>query len=380
MGVARAQTKTGGFFTEPQAAAILKHGILRRYLPVFAAKTGSWRGEVLYLDCYAGPGTYDDGSEGSPALALATADALDGYRGNASLHGHLIEKDPQSLDSLRGLLASRRSTWTLHAGDARDLIPGILATLPPVSPTFAFIDPFGLPVPFDHVVAIMKRGRVGASAGAATEVLINFSIPGINRVGGQLTGKGTNPGWLKSRDTHVENMNRALGGDWWHEIWQSDASDRVALIRNGYAERLRLASGGTWHGFDVVVADRWMGPPSYHLLQFTQHPHGLWAFHECLSNAEEEYREFCHRGRFDFEPLDHREPLWITEIEASVERLVQSTPQFRPVEQLAAVYGRTIGFAREKHLRAALRTLYKRGVISTEPKGPLAELLIKRAS
>ena len=80
------------FFQEPQGAAILKHGILRRYLPVFTAKVGSTAGEVDYLDCYAGPGLYDDGSDGSPALALATAEAIASYHGRASLHGHLIEK------------------------------------------------------------------------------------------------------------------------------------------------------------------------------------------------------------------------------------------------------------------------------------------------
>lgn len=79
------------FFNEPQGAAILKHGILKRYLPLYATKVGSVAGEVVYLDCYAGPGLYGDGSDGSPALALATADALAGYRGKAFLQGHLIE-------------------------------------------------------------------------------------------------------------------------------------------------------------------------------------------------------------------------------------------------------------------------------------------------
>lgn len=44
------------YFEKKQAAAVLKHGILRRYLHVFVSKTGSPAGEVVYVDGYAGPG------------------------------------------------------------------------------------------------------------------------------------------------------------------------------------------------------------------------------------------------------------------------------------------------------------------------------------
>jgi three-Cys-motif partner protein len=372
------------FFSEPQGAAILKHGILKRYLPVFANKTGSTAGEVVYLDCYAGPGLYDDGSVGSPALALATADALSSYRGRASLHGHLIERKHESVASLRDLLAAKHARWNVHEGRAEDLVPVILAGLDANAPVFAFIDPFGLPIPFEMVVDIMKRGGGwtggGLRRGAPTEVLMNFSTSGINRVGGQLTATGTDPRWLKARDTMVDRMNRALGGDWWQEVWRRGDDDRVARIRSEYARRMRKAAGGRWATFDIDVADEWQGPAAYHLLLFTQHEDGVWAFHEALSCAQEEYRDYCHRtqGMLDFEPLVDREAKWVNHIEHNIAEILKKNTEFQPVYRLQQVFGDAFGEARQKHLRKALKNLHRSGVISTDSKGELGEKVIRR--
>ncbi len=373
------------FFNEPQGAAILKHGILKRYLPLYATKVGSVAGEVLYLDCYAGPGLYGDGSDGSPALALATADALAGYRGKAFLHGHLIEKDRDSVEELRELLEDRgAASWEVHHGRAEAHVPRILATLDPSVPMFAFIDPFGLPIPFEMVAQIMRRSGVwiggGVRIGAATEVLMNFSKSGINRVGGQLTGAGTDPRWLRARDTMVDRLDAALGGQWWHDIWRSGDHDRVDRIRKDYAERLRKAAGAHWAYFDIGVSDKWQGPATYQLLLFTQHEDGVWGFHECLSSAYEDYRAYCHHaeGMLDLEPLAERELKWVQHIEENVERLLATERPFKPVHYLEEVFGDAFGEAREKHLRKALKNLHSRGKLSMNLKGRrLGELTLK---
>jgi hypothetical protein len=53
-------TNQSQFFKEQRPAAVLKHGILHRYLRVFASKTGSTAPghRVAYLDGYSGPGQY----------------------------------------------------------------------------------------------------------------------------------------------------------------------------------------------------------------------------------------------------------------------------------------------------------------------------------
>ena len=51
-------TNPGKFFTKIEPAAVLKHGILGQYFPVYARKTGSRSKDrkVAYLDCFGGTG------------------------------------------------------------------------------------------------------------------------------------------------------------------------------------------------------------------------------------------------------------------------------------------------------------------------------------
>ncbi|PSN94208.1 hypothetical protein B9Q06_09975 [Candidatus Marsarchaeota G2 archaeon ECH_B_2] len=50
-----------------------KHKILKTYLAAWFPILSKWNGRVLYIDGFAGPGEYDDGSDGSPLLALEVA-------------------------------------------------------------------------------------------------------------------------------------------------------------------------------------------------------------------------------------------------------------------------------------------------------------------
>lgn len=361
------------FFGEPQAAAVLKHGILRRYLPVFATKTGSVAGEVVYLDGYAGPGLYTDGTDGSPSLALKTAHAIAGYRGKASLTGHLIEKDKDSVDQLQALLKEAGVDWAVHHGKCEEHVPRILAALDVTTPVFAFIDPFGLPIPFEMLADLMRRagrvGQYGREGGAATEVLLNFSLSGINRVGGQLTGAGTDPTWLRARATMVERMDNVLGGDWWQPIWRAGDPDRVDQIRLEYRRRLIEIAPG-WSVYDVPVSDRLDGPPAYHLLFFTQHPHGVWAYNEAVSLASEEYRAHCRaaEGLLDLDAPADLKARWTNNVRENIERRM-TKGAFVLQDALSDVYGDQLGEAREMHVRGALRELHADAKVKDDPKG-----------
>lgn len=123
-----------------------------------------------------------------------------------------------------------------------------------MAPLFAFFDPFGLGVPFDMLterILSRKRGQIGP----ATEVLLNFSLPGLRRNAGHLTSKSTDSRYLKARATLIERVDRTLGGDWWHSIWETDSKQREAAIVSGYVERLRSAAGG-WGQATIPVRNR----------------------------------------------------------------------------------------------------------------------------
>jgi hypothetical protein len=72
---------------------------------------------------------------------------------------------------------------------------------------------------------------------------------------------------------------------------------------------------------------------------------------------------------FEEEELE-RSAAWVIDLERNVRRLLDSGP-FIIGDNLDEVYGQTLGYAREKHLREALRKLHSAGVTSSHPRGPL---------
>jgi three-Cys-motif partner protein len=357
-------TEQSPFFREHRPAAVLKHGILRRYLRVFASKTGSTARDhrVAYLDGYSGPGEYQDGTPGSPMLAADTARILGDLR---DLEGFYVEKETQEYRQLCEALARTDHRHRTYQGPVQDHLPAIMDAVG-VAPLFAFFDPFGLGVPFDMLterILSRKRGQIGP----ATEVLLNFSLPGLRRNAGHLTSKSTDSRYLKARATLIERVDRTLGGDWWHSIWETDTKQREAAIVSGYVERLRSAAGG-WGQATIPVRNRWDGPPAYCLIFLTSYQGGLWAFNEALSSAMEKYRQFAltFHGMLDLDPLPGREARWIDQLTANVTAHLAEHGAFAISRDMTAVYGATIGFARATHVREAVKRLCKEGTIRTE--------------
>lgn len=370
------------FFGERQPAAILKHAILEKYLPVYINKTGSnsWKNRVAYIDGFAGPGLYDDGTEGSPAVAVDTARALAGMASARQVDGHLVEQNPDSCAALRDYLKAEGLDWTVYEGDVQQHLSTILDALPASEASFFFLDPFGLGVPFDMLGTIMARAgelKYGYRAeGAATELLLNFSLPGLWRNAGHLTSPKT----YASKQTFINKADASMGGTWWKAIWKDNPKgERDQLILRHYIEKLIEVCKGSGHVSWIPCADRWQGPPSYFLIHVTQHPQGAWLFNQAVSSAMEVYREHClqDKDRDLFDDLSVREAEWIAIIKANIARLLESDGAFTVVERMGEVYGETHGFAREKHVRKAINELHKEGRTPTESKGDIATKRIK---
>jgi three-Cys-motif partner protein len=352
------------FFREQRPAAVLKHGILSRYLRLFASKTGSTAPDhrVAYLDGYSGPGEYQDGTPGSPMLAVETARILGDIR---NFEGFYVEKEEDSYQRLCDALARTDHRFSTFHGVVEDHLPTIMEAVG-AAPLFAFFDPFGLGVPFDMLIEYVlsrKRGQMGP----ATEVLLNFSLPGLRRNAGHLTSTSTDPAYVKARPKLVEGVDATLGGDWWHPIWQAANNDREEVIARGYVQRLREAAGG-WGQATIPVQNRWDGPPVYYLVFLTSYQGGLWAFAQVLSTAMEEYREYAHQfyGMLDFDQLPDREARWIEQIAINLGSHLTERGPFVIGDDMTEIYGATLGFARETHVRQALKRLCGEGSIRTE--------------
>jgi three-Cys-motif partner protein len=247
------------FFGEPQGAAKLKHEVLRQHLTIYANKTGR-RAPVVFLDGYAGPGRYGDGSPGSPKLMVDAARALREHR---NIHCIFVEEDSIHWQQLKAMLAEfgDDDSEALH-GRLEEHLDEILTKSVGKS-LHVFLDPYGLAIPFRTLVDMLRRRpRNGPRGFQPTEVILNFSINGITRAAGRLDKRHEDPAVERGRETRLRGLEEFLDGQWWHHIWRAGGPDRVAKILDGYLERFRAEMRG-WKTLPVPVADRWNGPPSY---------------------------------------------------------------------------------------------------------------------
>jgi len=82
----------------------------------------------------------------------------------------------------------------------------------------------------------------------------------------------------------------------------------------------------------------------------------------------EEYREYAHQahGMLDLDPLEDREARWIDHIAENLERHLAEQGSFVVGQTITVVFGETVGFARETHIRQAVKRLCAAGSIRTE--------------
>jgi three-Cys-motif partner protein len=380
-------SNTKNFFESPQAAAVYKHKLLKAYIPAWAGKVGSTAqgGKVVVYDAYSGPGRYANNQPGSPELLVDTAVAMEDLR---RVHTVFSEREQAYCSQLRDLLAEKGvdpATYEVRQGPVEDHLDHVLTSIAD-HPLFVFLDPFGLTVPFERVVQVLTsrdQPNLPRSNQPKTELLMNFSYEAVRRISGALRSEKS----YAAKEAQIQALDNALGGDWWHELAEAEPDGWVTQVLVGFADRVAMATRCSYITADV--SDSLEAKPVYELILFTRHSDGLWEMNNAMSLARKEWRQWLVEqkedsagGQAELRGLEFadNELSWSDEIEANVESLLGSTAGFTIEDKLERVLGRTLGLAREKHIRAALKSLSVRGIIPPDAaKGKLQRAYIAKA-
>lgn len=374
------------FFESPQAAAVYKHKLIKSYIPAWVGKVGSTSTDkrVIVYDAYSGPGRYEDDQPGSPALLVDTADSMANLR---SVFTVFSEKDPAYCDRLRAMLVEKgidTASYEVRPGPVDDHVDAVLANAGDL-PLFVFLDPYGLTISFDRVVQVLKsRDKDGYSRlmQPKTELLMNFSYEAVRRISGVVRSDKE----YAAKQGQIKALNSALGGDWWQELAREQSGDWVQEVLEGYASRVAHEVGC---GFiTAAVSDSLDAQPVYELILFTRHMDGFWEMTRSMSMARKEWRQWlvdareeATGGQAEFRGLDFAddEPGWIDEIAANIVTILGKETGFTVEYKLDQLLGRTLGLARETHIRKALNKVKDEGLIASVPKGKLQKAYIARA-
>lgn len=374
------------FFESPQAAAVYKHKLIKSYIPAWVGKVGSTSTDkrVVVYDAYSGPGRYEDDQPGSPELLVDTAEDMARLR---AVYSVFSEKKGDYCDRLEAMLDEKGidpETYDVRRGPVENHVDSVL-DLAGDLPLFVFLDPYGLTIPFDRVVHVLKsRDRPTRSRllQPKTELLMNFSYEAVRRISGVVRSEKEYP----AKKGQIEALDTALGGAWWQELAYEQADGWVESVLEGYATRIAKAVGSC--GFITAdVADSLDANPVYELILFTRHMDGFWEMARSMSMARKEWRQWLVNareeaagGQAELRGLDFAddESAWVDEIAGNVETILSAETGFVIEKKLADVFGRTLGLARETHIRQALRRTKDMGLIDAVPKGSLQRAYIVR--
>ena len=134
--------KNNDFFVEKKAWSVVKDELLGCYFMPYVSKILHTGRPLVYVDCFAGKGKFDDGNPGSPLIAL---EAIDKCQNITSMKFSQIEAtfiDLNYADDLRKNL--QKYPWVnVIDGKYEDNLANILQGKEHCN-VFLYIDPYGI--------------------------------------------------------------------------------------------------------------------------------------------------------------------------------------------------------------------------------------------
>jgi len=247
-----------------------KHELLRKYLSVWIVKLGEFHRKIVFFDGFAGRGEYDDGTLGSPIIALQVANELLEKCEEKKRRPYfdkfvcvLVEKDKNNWKNLQSVIEREKAKlkFTKHfeiipfndqfANVADKILKEVGER---IAPSFFFIDPFGFSgVPFKTIKNILSAPR--------TEVFFTFMTRDISR-------------FLEAEDAE-RSLEELFPIPEWREIYQNpDWRKRDQLLKDLYVRCLfEIAKVRYVWSFRVCMDEKYQ--TLYYLIHATNHFDGL---------------------------------------------------------------------------------------------------------
>lgn len=287
------------FFQRKKPWSRYKDMILAHYLTPYLFKVSSLGKPVVVVDCFAGPGRFQDGTDGSPLL-ISKAVRQIAEKGKAVSALFIEEKRKyfQRLqESLRDYQEICRTVHGSFEGSAKEI-----AGMGRNNTVFVYIDPYGIkPLRFDVLAGIYAN----IARRSSIEVLLNFNASSLVR-------NGLAALKCSQQDDSEEELDRTMtpadidaiaGGTYWREIVTSDipfsdkeeqcVSEYIGMMKRYFNE---VCSYGIKERYEHTI-------PKYRLLFGSRHEDAFLLMNDAVCKARD---EFLGKQRVDGYLLDMR--------------------------------------------------------------------------
>lgn len=287
------------FFKEKKPWSKYKDLILDYYLEPYLYKVATLGKPIVIVDCFAGPGKFDDGELGSPLIISNRLKPL--YDRGDDVLAFYIESHPILYERLKENTCDLEIPTRLRSGNFQDYIDEIHA-LATTHTIFVYVDPIK---PKHLLFNDLKCVYDQLMAGQSVETLINFMSTNFRR--GILGNENVivANGNVQTGHELVERFNSIAGGTYWQDIvFDRDLPPENLLdsLAAGYASQLQV-----WFKYVLTYPIReeyGHQLPKYHLIFGSRWPDAVDLMNRAMVKARREFvgARFIKGMLFDNQP------------------------------------------------------------------------------
>ncbi len=297
--------KNDDFFLEKKAWSVVKDELLGCYFKPYVSKILHTYKPLMYVDCFAGKGKFDDGNPGSPLIAL---DIISQCQASTTVTDTSIEATFIDLNYAADLQENLKDyPWAkIISGKYEDNIRGILKNKSGCN-VFLYIDPYGIKALQCTLFDDFARGRFNS-----IELLINMNSFGFIREACHAMGTTFDdkeifddlveyePTKMDASDKSIKELNEIAGGEYWQPIIVSYKKHEI----NGYeaetqfAEQycMRLMQSYTYV-LNMPLRIKRNQRPKYRLIYATNHRDGCLLMVDNICNRWQALQEIQSGGQ-----------------------------------------------------------------------------------
>jgi three-Cys-motif partner protein len=283
------------FFQSKKPWSLYKDMILQYYLTPYLSKVCSIGKPVVVFDCFAGPGCFESGEDGSP-LIISKSIRPFADKGN-KVSAVFIEQKKKYFKYLQETVKNYRDICNVKNESFEDSAKDI-ATTGTSNTVFVYIDPYGIKsLRFDILAGIYAN-----IAHSSVEVLLNFNAASLVR-NGRAALKYSQQDDDEEKEEELdrtmtpEDIDAIAGGNYWRYIVKSNISfsekeeqcvlEYMHLMKQYFKE---VCCYGIKEKYSHTI-------PKYRLIFGSRHPDALILMNDAICNARDIFlRKQCVDG------------------------------------------------------------------------------------
>lgn len=292
------------FFKRKSEWSAIKDRLLGCYIVPYFQKVLTTGKPILYVDCFAGKGKFEDGNPGSPIIALKARDRCLSTSKQENIHGKIetcfIELNHANELTLNTSEFLRNGALHVISGKYEENIERVLSNKEGAN-IFLYIDPYGI-----QALDTSIFDRFKSYGFKSLEMLINFNSFGFFR--DACRAMGTNysndeafkdltelveydPANVSTSKSSEELLTRIADGDYWKNIVARYSAGNIdgykaeRILSEEYKKRLK---NRYQYVLDMPIRLKPGHRPKYRMIHVCDHADGCFLMAQNMQNRKDE--------------------------------------------------------------------------------------------